>query len=250
MQRLYMVNNLHWHSNIKMSNITSPQRFSGTFDHFYDGHYEPDITSVMKVPKRIRVTGENEDDPTVNWARYNGHSEKLEMNVPDRIVVAGMVSLPEKLVVAGGEQHIGTRGIPREVELEKSIMPQPDPALYRVQTPPRSITLDSYTYPSAAEDLSPSDEKEGSTPALAPTVLPHNCNTYISTGRDTGTPGLTTDLSPSEEVSLLRRQVGRLNRRVMALELDTQQRAHREMIMYTLGVAYFLIKAILWINRN
>ncbi|XP_066973539.1 transport and Golgi organization protein 11 isoform X2 [Macrobrachium rosenbergii] len=260
MQRLYMVNNLHWHSNIKMSNITSPQRFSGTFDHFYDGHYEPDITSVMKVPKRIRVTGENEDDPTVNWARYNGHSEKLEMNVPDRIVVAG------------GEQHIGTRGIPREVELEKSIMPQPDPALYRVQnpsqeglhysllrfsnprpyvsTPPRSITLDSYTYPSAAEDLSPSDEKEGSTPALAPTVLPHNCNTYISTGRDTGTPGLTTDLSPSEEVSLLRRQVGRLNRRVMALELDTQQRAHREMIMYTLGVAYFLIKAILWINRN
>lgn len=245
-----MVNNLHWHSNIKMSNITSPQRFSGTFDHFYDGHYEPDITSVMKVPKRIRVTGENEDDPTVNWARYNGHSEKLEMNVPDRIVVAGMVSLPEKLVVAGGEQHIGTRGIPREVELEKSIMPQPDPALYRVQTPPRSITLDSYTYPSAAEDLSPSDEKEGSTPALAPTVLPHNCNTYISTGRDTGTPGLTTDLSPSEEVSLLRRQVGRLNRRVMALELDTQQRAHREMIMYTLGVAYFLIKAILWINRN
>ena len=65
-----------------------------------------------------------------------------------------------------------------------------------------------------------------------------------------GTPGLTTDLSPSEEVSLLRRQVGRLNRRVMALELDTQQRANREMIMYTLGVAYFLIKAILWINRN
>ncbi|XP_068218694.1 transport and Golgi organization protein 11 isoform X2 [Palaemon carinicauda] len=221
-----------------MSNITSPQRFSGTFDHFYDGHYEPDITSVMKVPKRIRVTGENEDDPTVNWARYNGHNEKLEMSVPDRIVVAG------------GEQHIGTRGIPREVELEKSIMPQPDPTLYRVQTPPRSITLDSYSYPSAAEDLSPSDEKEGSTPASVQTVLPHNSNTFISTGRDTGTPGLTTDLSPSEEVSLLRRQVGRLNRRVMALELDTQQRAHREMIMYTLGVAYFLIKAILWINRN
>lgn len=67
---------------------------------------------------------------------------------------------------------------------------------------------------------------------------------------DNGAPGITTDLSPSEEVSLLRRQVGRLNRRVMALELDTQQRANREMVMYALGVAYFLIKAILWINRN
>lgn len=65
-----------------------------------------------------------------------------------------------------------------------------------------------------------------------------------------GAGGVTTDLSPGEEVCLLRRQVGRLNRRVMALELDTQQRAHREMLMYTLGAAYFLIKALLWLNRN
>lgn len=40
-----------------MSNVTSPQRFSGKFDNFYDGHFEPDITSQMKVPKRIRVSG-------------------------------------------------------------------------------------------------------------------------------------------------------------------------------------------------
>ncbi|KAK7076510.1 hypothetical protein SK128_001505, partial [Halocaridina rubra] len=135
-----------------MSNITSPQRFSGTFDRFYEGHYEPDITSAMKVPKRIRVTGENDDDPTVNWARYNGMNEKFEMNVPDRIVVAG------------GDQHIGTRGVPREVELEKSIMPTPDPTLFRVQTPPRSITLDSYPYPSVGDDMSPAEEKEINTP--------------------------------------------------------------------------------------
>nr|XP_027236454.1 transport and Golgi organization protein 11-like [Penaeus vannamei] len=238
-----------------MSNITSPQRFSGTFDHFYDGHYEPDISTQMKVPKRIRVTGDNEDDPTVNWARYNGVNEKFEMSVPDRIVVAGMMSLPDKITIAGGEQHIGTRGVPREVEVEKSIMPTPDPAQFRVQTPPRTITLDSYNYP-GVDDISPTEDKESSTPGSAPTILPRGSNSVmhavsdLDLGRDTGTPGITTDLSPSEEISLLRRQVGRLNRRVMALELDTQQRAHREMIMYTLGVAYFLIKAILWINRN
>ncbi|XP_042863237.1 transport and Golgi organization protein 11-like isoform X1 [Penaeus japonicus] len=251
-----------------MSNITSPQRFSGTFDHFYDGHYEADISTQMKVPKRIRVTGDNEDDPTVNWARYNGVNEKFEMSVPDRIVVAGMMSLPDKLTIAGGEQHIGTRGVPREVEVEKSIMPTPDPVQFRVQnvhhpspehlswrTPPRTITLDSYNYP-GVDDISPTEDKESSTPGSAPTILPRGSNSVLHAvsdldlGRDTGTPGITTDLSPSEEISLLRRQVGRLNRRVMALELDTQQRAHREMIMYTLGVAYFLIKAILWINRN
>lgn len=65
-----------------------------------------------------------------------------------------------------------------------------------------------------------------------------------------GTPGPTTDLSPSEELQLLRRQVGRLNRRIMALELDSQQRANREMFLYSLGVAYFIIKAVLWLNRN
>lgn len=206
----------------------------------------------MKVPKRIRVTGDNEDDPTVNWARYNGINEKFEMKVPDRIVVAG------------GEQHIGTRAVLREVELEQSIMPQPDPTLYRVQNPPQTITLDAYTYP-GTEDISPAaEDRESSTPGSIPTILPRNSNSFIhpvpeknsgymfqvSEGHESGTPVFTTDLSPSEEVSLLRRQVGRLNRRVMALELDTQQRANREMIMYTLGVAYFLIKALLWLNRN
>ncbi|XP_045134480.1 transport and Golgi organization protein 11-like isoform X2 [Portunus trituberculatus] len=225
----------------RMSNITSPQRFSGNFNHVYDGHYEPDLSSQMKVPKRIRVTGDNDDDPTVNWARYNGVNEKLHMSVPDRIVVAG------------GDQHIGTRGVPREVELEKSIMPQPDPALYRVQTPPRSITLDSYTYP-GTEDLTPSEDRESSTPGSIPTLLPRTTSSasapFTHPTPEPGAVGIATDLSPGEEVSLLRRQVGRLNRRVMALELDSQQRSHREMVMYTLGAAYFLIKALLWLNRN
>lgn len=227
----------------RMSNVTSPQRFSGTFDHFYDGHFEPDISTKMKVPKRIRVTGHNDDDPTVNWARYNGVQDKVQMSVPDRIVVAG------------GDEHIGTRGVPREVEIEQSMMPQSDPSLYRVQTPPRTITLDSYSYP-GIDDPSPimddKYDKESSTPGsiLGSSIMPRNSNSFMHPPRDSGTPGMTTDLSPSEEVSLLRRQVGRLNRRVMSLELDTQQRSHREMIMYTLGVAYFLIKAMLWMNRN
>lgn len=44
-----------------------------------------------------------------------------------------------KMLPIGGDQHIGTRGVPREVELEQSMMPQPDPALYRVQV--QSVVL-------------------------------------------------------------------------------------------------------------
>ena len=119
------------------------------------------------------------------------------------------------------------------------------------QTPPRSITLDSYNYP-VIDDMSSVDEREtvSSTPGDNPTILPRNSNSFIHPMREPGTPGVTTDLSPSEEMQLLRRQVGRLNRRVMALELDSQQRANREMIMYSLGVAYFVIKALFWLNKN
>ena len=49
------------------------------------------------------------------------------------------------LLLSGGENHIGSRGVPRELEIEDSMMPKPpDPIMYRVNTPPRTITLNSY----------------------------------------------------------------------------------------------------------
>lgn len=61
-----------------------------------------------------------------------------------------------------------------------------------------------------------------------------------------GGEGLTT----AEEVVHLRRQMAKLNRRVMALELENLNRLQKEKILYGLGIAYFLLKAILWLNRN
>lgn len=46
-------------------------------------------STIIKI---INSSGDNDDDPTVNWARFNGVHEKLEMKVPDRIVVAGMTN--------------------------------------------------------------------------------------------------------------------------------------------------------------
>lgn len=56
--------------------------------------------------------------------------------------------------------------------------------------------------------------------------------------------------TPSEEVTHLRRQVARMNRRVLAIEIDNLQRQQREKVVYCLGLAYFLFKAIMWLNRN
>lgn len=64
------------------------------------------------------------------------------------------------------------------------------------------------------------------------------------------TPPYGEHITPSEEVTHLRRQVVRLNRRVLAVEIDNLQRQQREKVVYCIGLAYFLIKAIMWINRN
>lgn len=57
-------------------------------------------------------------------------------------------------------------------------------------------------------------------------------------------------VNQSDEVLHLRRQVAKLNRRVIAIEFENIQRQQREKVVYCVGLAYFLIKAIMWLNRN
>lgn len=64
------------------------------------------------------------------------------------------------------------------------------------------------------------------------------------------TPPFGDQYSTSEEVILLRRQVSKLNRRVLSIEFENIQRQQRDKVVYCIGVAYFLIKAIMWLNRN
>lgn len=64
------------------------------------------------------------------------------------------------------------------------------------------------------------------------------------------TPPYGEHVTPSEEVTHLRRQVARLNRRMLTIEIDNLQRQQREKVVYCLGLAYFLMKAIMWLNRN
>ena len=43
-------------------------------------------------------------------------------------------------MLAGSDEHVYSKGPPRELQLEKSVMP-PTPEHVRVQTPPRSVVL-------------------------------------------------------------------------------------------------------------
>lgn len=68
----------------------SPSHFTNGYEEdpiFAKSHYTQDISEQMRVPKRIRATGEIYDD----FDHMNGwnHYDKIDMTVPDRIMIIG-----------------------------------------------------------------------------------------------------------------------------------------------------------------
>ena len=57
-------------------------------------------------------------------------------------------------------------------------------------------------------------------------------------------------MSTDEEVVHLRKQLAKLNRRVMTIELENMQRQQREKLLYAIGIAYLFIKTVVWLSRS
>jgi hypothetical protein len=70
--------------------------------------------------------------------------------------------------------------------------------------------------------------------------------------RETTPPysGSVENLSSHDEILHLRKQVAKLNRRVLNVEIDNIQRQQREKVICCIGLAYFVLKTILWLNRK
>lgn len=87
---------------------------------------------------------------------------------------------------------------------------------------------------------------------LVPTTTSvHGVLTLPSVSSREATPLLGPEgMSPTEELQHLRRQMSKINRRLLSVELDNVQRQQREKIVYCVGLAYFFMKALLWMNRN
>lgn len=81
----------------------SPTNYGNGYEEdpiFQKSHYTQDISEQMRVPKRIKATGEYYDDfdmPLGNGGGSNhwNYHDKIDMTVPDRIMVIGQ------------EQHLG-----------------------------------------------------------------------------------------------------------------------------------------------
>lgn len=68
-----------------MAKTVSPPPFNS--DHYYDPNFTAEISAKMQVPKRIKISGDMDDDE--EFAPKPWLPEKIDMRVPDRILVAG-----------------------------------------------------------------------------------------------------------------------------------------------------------------
>ncbi|KAM9127206.1 mitochondrial fission factor isoform X2 [Mauremys mutica] len=85
--------------------------------------------------------------------------------------------------------------------------------------------------------------------AAATSSNPHHENTrYGLSNLDTTLEGTPDDMSVVDAASL-RRQIIKLNRRLQLLEEENKERAKREMIMYSITVAFWLLNSWLWFRR-
>lgn len=136
---------------------------------------------------------------------------------------------------------------------DNSILPtDPYPNDVRVATPPRTLTLDKYPFPGINEfenDKLQESEKIPVIKAKPKFDLNDSYNKNIL-NREATPPIGGEGLPTSEEILHLRRQMAKLNRRVLALETENFNRLQKEKILYGLGIAYFLLKAIIWMNRS
>lgn len=221
-----------------MSKSSTPTHFSGETDHFYDPNFTAEISQKMRVPKRINVDGIC-DLPNVTKNDFDAWmpAEKLQMHVP------------EKIIVAGNEEHYGTRSIPREMALDNTIMP-PDPGIVRVQTPPRVITIDSTYYPDDTYQPPHAPFVDFSAKKMQPEADRRLDLTANSINLNDSSVVAEGGMTLNEEVVHLRRQLAKLNRRIMSIELENLQRQHRDKVIYALGLAYFFFKTVLWLSRS
>jgi len=224
-----------------MSSNTSPSHYAE--DAFVsDANFKVNINQKMTVPEKISFSNDMNGDVRNAWVQDN-----FNMQVPERILVMGQ------------DKHIGTRAPPREIAFDNSLLASSDPYpgnLPRVATPPRTLTLDKYPFP-GLDNYHEDPEPEDQLPVVKPKAkvqLNLNDSVYSMTNsfRDSTPPlgGGGENLTPAEEVIHLRRQMAKLNRRVMALELETINRLQKEKILVGFGIAYFLLKVIIWMNRD
>ncbi|XP_074497845.1 mitochondrial fission factor homolog B isoform X3 [Sebastes fasciatus] len=235
----------------------------------YELEYTEGISQRMRIPEMLKVAPQSHED--LNFGSQEvPHS--VIMQVPERIVISGDSNDPQ---------------FPRPRDLDL-IQSTPLETL-SLKTPPRVLTLSDRPLdfleeeeqeqqqqraaPDSEEVLRPQARVRRERSASENAAARHNSQLMRN---DSGKPSLrggsasssnplhdsrltlstyeaTLDSGPDDmtvvDATTLRRQLIKLNRRLQHLEEENKERAKREMILYSVTVAFWLVNTWVWLRR-
>ncbi|XP_005424723.2 mitochondrial fission factor isoform X5 [Geospiza fortis] len=211
----------------------------------YEMEYTEGISQRMRVPEKLKVAPQNADLDKSSQEGFPNAS--VTMQVPERIVVAG-----------NSEDIPFSR--PADLDILQSTPFKP----LALKTPPRVISLsdrplDFLDLEKPPQQTPQSEEvravgrlkRERSMSENATRQngqLARNDSIYTLSSFETTLEGTPDDMTVVDAASL-RRQIIKLNRRLQLLEEENKERAKREMIMYSITVAFWLLNSWLWFRR-
>ncbi|XP_031308169.1 mitochondrial fission factor isoform X8 [Camelus dromedarius] len=242
---------------------------------------------IMQVPERIVVAGNNEDIPFSRPADLDliqsTPFKPLALKTPPRVLTLSerpldFLDLERPLPTPQNEEIRAVGRLKRERSMSENAVRQngqlvrtdsivtPSPQQVRV-CPPRMLPEDGANLSSARGILSLIQSStrrayqqildvldENRRPVLrggsaAVTSNPHHDNVrYGISNIDSTIEGTSDDMTVVDAASL-RRQIIKLNRRLQLLEEENKERAKREMVMYSITVAFWLLNSWLWFRR-
>nr|XP_057936227.1 mitochondrial fission factor homolog B isoform X4 [Doryrhamphus excisus] len=229
----------------------------------YDLEYTEGISQRMRIPEMLRVAPQAQEDPTVG---------------PQQIPQSVIMQVPERILISGDSADTQFPR-PRDLDLIQST---PLEAL-SLKTPPRVLTLNERPLDFLEEEQRATPESEAvlrpqgrlrrersasenaavrhssqlmhsdsSKPSLrggsASSSNPLNESRMALSTYEASLDGGSDDMTVVDAATL-RRQLIKLNRRLQLLEEESKERAKREMILYSVTVAFWLVNTWVWLRR-
>ncbi|XP_065531056.1 mitochondrial fission factor isoform X5 [Lathamus discolor] len=221
----------------------------------------PNASVTMQVPERIVVAGNSEDIP---FSRppdldllQSTPFKPLALKTPPRVISLSdrpldFLDLEKPLQQTPQNEEIRAVGrLKRERSMSENATRQNGQLARNDSMWHRSDTVSRNKMPRFQSPLSTKDctlmLRGGS--AAATSSNPHHDNTRSGLSSfDTMLEGTPDDMTVVDAASL-RRQIIKLNRRLQLLEEENKERAKREMIMYSITVAFCLLNSWLLFRR-
>ncbi|CAH2246542.1 mitochondrial fission factor isoform X8 [Pelobates cultripes] len=231
----------------------------------YEIEYTEGISQRMRVPEKLKVA------PSTSETGSRAH--------PDISVHGHAMQVPERIVVAGQNED-SSFSRPSDLDLIQTTPFE----LLALKTPPRVLTLSERPLDfldlerptpatpqqeelrsigrlkrerSASENMARQNGqlvRHDSMPILrggsaASVSAAHLENARAAVSSLDSTMEATPDDMNSVDATSLRRQIIKLNRRLLLLEEENKERVKREMIMYSITVAFWLLNSWFWFRR-